>query len=98
MGGFQDIVPGCVDQSLLAAGEIAPEQEYDSAAVSGEVADHGIGERFPAYLAVGSCHSGLDGKDCIQQKDSLLCPGCETSMVRDLKADVIMQLFIDVLQ
>lgn len=48
MGGFQNQVPGRVDQPRFLPCKIAPKQEYQPLPFFGKQLDHPVGEQLPA--------------------------------------------------
>ena len=65
--GFEDKVLAGIYQTFFFLGEFAPEKEDDMLSFVGKGFDGGVGQFFPAQIAVRSGLAGADGKNGVEQ-------------------------------
>ena len=96
MGGFNDEMLTLVDHSFLAACIPAPEDKYQMWAVVIEIFDDVLGKCFPAFAAMATGEVGLNGESVIEKHDALLSPACKIAVIRNWRADVVVDFFKDI--
>ena len=74
MGGGEDVVPRRVDDGALLLRVPAPEEEDDSLATVGQLADRAVGELLPALARVRGGLAGGDGEHRVQQEHARARP------------------------
>ena len=95
---FQDQVLEGVDQGLFGDGVVAPEDEDKMLALLGEGSDGRVGELFPAVTRVRGSLSGAHRQRGVEQQHPFPRPLLEVARTRHGHAEVIVQLFEDVLK
>mmetsp|Transcript_11027 Transcript_11027/g.68032 ORF Transcript_11027/g.68032 Transcript_11027/m.68032 type:complete len:217 (-) Transcript_11027:431-1081(-) len=98
MHGFKHVVLGGIDELLLGLCMLSPEQEDHPLAFLGDSADGRIGEFFPSLLGMGIGFSGSHREHGVEQEHPLLRPRGEIAMAPGTNSQVIVDLFVDVLQ
>lgn len=59
----------------------SPEEENEEVTIFREGMDDGVSEIFPSFPCMGHRRTCLDCEGCVQQKDTLLCPTSEITIL-----------------
>lgn len=98
MGRFEDEVLRRIDHGGFLLGKSSPEEKDQIFALGVELVDRGVGEFFPAFIAVGGGLVGPDGQDGIEKKHPLVGPVLQIAVAGDRHAQVILDFFVHVAQ
>ena len=98
MGGCEDVVLVGVDECRLASGRRSPKEKDDVVAVVVDGTDDGVGECFPALVAVTEGLVLTDGETGVEEEDALACPACEVAGGRDGGSGLGVYFLEDVLE
>ena len=96
--GSEYQMSGAVDESRLLLCITSPQEENQSVAFGSKSLNHGIGEDFPTVTLVRTCLMCPDRKGGVEQEYALCRPTTQTAALRNGNAEVVVNLFEDVLQ
>ena len=98
MGRFQDQMVGIVQHPLLHLCRSAPENKHNGSVLPVQSPDRCVRELFPALAPMGISHMGADCQHRIQHQNTLFSPFHQITIIRDLTAQVIVKLLVNIYQ